>query len=463
MLKLIATRSRIANRIVAFLRIENCFFYFQALTALVAAAVADIGITSGTAPGFNYKVPHTSYGVPSHQHGSSSYKTGYSSYSGAGNLGSANLGNAGGVKGFSNNYYKGYSGLNAFPSAGGNYQTIQSSSSQHSSGPVGGAHYDYQSGSQYNNGNAYQTQNLGSLGQYSSGLNTPTYQYSAAPVPLSTVQYQYGNQYQNKYQSSIQQQYQEYYRQQQQQPAQVFKHFYLHSAPEEPEEPKYRQVPVLPPPQKHYKIIFIKTPSQQAAAPQLVPVQQQNEEKTIVYVLVQKPEEGGEIVVPKVEQKPPAKPEVFFIKYNSKEGSENVINNIVNDYNTKNQAGSVSYSGVETPAHSSSSDASYSLHGGNSHPIATPLSGQAVEQNSQTIFTASTPLPVNLINTSDNQNYASAEASTLGGFQNDAEASAIAQSGFSKDQTQNFGTVNTLSTIQGVPHETYGIPKFMEN
>jgi len=44
-------------------------------------------------------------------------------------------------------------------------------------------------------------------------------------------------------------------------------------------------------------------------------VQPQNEEKTLVYVLVKKPEEAPEITIPTPAPTQPAKPEVYFIRY----------------------------------------------------------------------------------------------------------------------------------------------------
>lgn len=95
----------------------------------------------------------------------------------------------------------------------------------------------------------------------------------------------------------------------------IHKHVYVHVAPEEPEEHRARVQPVLPPPTKHYKIIFVKTPSPPSYSAPVIPLQQQNEEKTLVYVLVKKPEDQPDIVVPTAAATPPSKPEVFFIKY----------------------------------------------------------------------------------------------------------------------------------------------------
>lgn len=47
----------------------------------------------------------------------------------------------------------------------------------------------------------------------------------------------------------------------------------------------------------------------------IIPAQPQNEEKTLVYVLVKKPEEAPEIVIPTPAPTQPSKPEVYFIKY----------------------------------------------------------------------------------------------------------------------------------------------------
>lgn len=98
----------------------------------------------------------------------------------------------------------------------------------------------------------------------------------------------------------------------------ITKHIYVHVPQPEKEE-------VLParwiqpsPPNKHYKIIFIKTPEGPKLGPIKIPAQPQNEEKTLVYVLSKKPDTQQEIIVqPQLETKP-SKPEVFFIKYKTK-------------------------------------------------------------------------------------------------------------------------------------------------
>nr|CAI5857034.1 unnamed protein product [Callosobruchus analis] len=101
-------------------------------------------------------------------------------------------------------------------------------------------------------------------------------------------------------------------------PATVHKHVYVHVAPEEPEERRPQRILSAPAAQKHYKIIFIKAPTPPTPTAPVIPVQPQNEEKTLVYVLVKKPEEQPEINIPTPAPTQPSKPEVYFIKYNTR-------------------------------------------------------------------------------------------------------------------------------------------------
>lgn len=102
----------------------------------------------------------------------------------------------------------------------------------------------------------------------------------------------------------------------QQQPI-IHKHVYVHVPP--PEAPEYKApkyVPPPAPPQKHYKIVFIKAPTPPPPqAPVIPPLPAQDEEKTLIYVLVKKPEEAPEIVLPTPAPTQPSKPEVYFIRY----------------------------------------------------------------------------------------------------------------------------------------------------
>jgi hypothetical protein len=74
-------------------------------------------------------------------------------------------------------------------------------------------------------------------------------------------------------------------------------------------------LPVAPA-QKHYKIIFIKAPTPPTPTAPVIPaLPQQDEQKTLIYVLVKKPEEAPEISLPTIAPTQPSKPEVYFIKY----------------------------------------------------------------------------------------------------------------------------------------------------
>lgn len=95
----------------------------------------------------------------------------------------------------------------------------------------------------------------------------------------------------------------------------VHKHVYVHVPPPDNEYPAARKPIHVAPPQKHYKIVFIKAPTPPTPTAPVIPAQQQDEEKTLIYVLVKKPEEQPEIVIPTPAPTQPAKPEVYFIRY----------------------------------------------------------------------------------------------------------------------------------------------------
>ncbi|XP_055523931.1 uncharacterized protein LOC129717790 [Wyeomyia smithii] len=100
----------------------------------------------------------------------------------------------------------------------------------------------------------------------------------------------------------------------------VQKHIYVHVPPQEQEEVHSPQFVSQGVARKHYKIIFIKTPNVQPSAAQIALQQAQQEEKTIVYVLVKKPDEQQELSIPELAPVPPSKPEVYFIKYKANRG-----------------------------------------------------------------------------------------------------------------------------------------------
>lgn len=68
-------------------------------------------------------------------------------------------------------------------------------------------------------------------------------------------------------------------------------------------------------PQKHYRIVFIKAPTEAPATYPTIPLQPPDEEKTLVYVLVKKPDPPAELILPKPISTVPTKPEVYFIRY----------------------------------------------------------------------------------------------------------------------------------------------------
>ncbi|ERL93383.1 hypothetical protein D910_10675 [Dendroctonus ponderosae] len=101
----------------------------------------------------------------------------------------------------------------------------------------------------------------------------------------------------------------------------VQKHIYVHVPPPEPEDFRPQRIIPVAPAQKHYKIIFIKAPSAPTPTVPAIPLQPQNEEKTLVYVLVKKPEEAPELSIPAPIPTQPSKPEVYFIRYKTQKES----------------------------------------------------------------------------------------------------------------------------------------------
>lgn len=101
----------------------------------------------------------------------------------------------------------------------------------------------------------------------------------------------------------------------------IQKHIYVHVPPPEQEEFNPPKTYSFPAPQKHYKIIFIKAPTPPTPTAPTIPLQPQNEEKTLVYVLVKKPEDAPEITIPTPAPTQPSKPEVYFIRYKTQKES----------------------------------------------------------------------------------------------------------------------------------------------
>ncbi|ODN03273.1 hypothetical protein Ocin01_03381 [Orchesella cincta] len=66
---------------------------------------------------------------------------------------------------------------------------------------------------------------------------------------------------------------------------------------------------------KHVNIIFVKSPSNGADQKTEIVLPEQDEQKNLVYVLVQKTDVAANLRIQKPAPTKPAKPEVYFIKY----------------------------------------------------------------------------------------------------------------------------------------------------
>lgn len=99
----------------------------------------------------------------------------------------------------------------------------------------------------------------------------------------------------------------------------IHKHVYVHIPPVEPDYPAAPRPVAVSPVQKHYRIIFIKAPTQSVPTPPPPAQAPENEEKTIVYVLVKRPDDVQMVEVPTPAPTVPSKPEVYFIRYKTQE------------------------------------------------------------------------------------------------------------------------------------------------
>ncbi|XP_055297794.1 uncharacterized protein LOC129566167 [Sitodiplosis mosellana] len=143
----------------------------------------------------------------------------------------------------------------------------------------------------------------------------------------------------------------------------ITKHFFVHAAPEDPEEDAGPRLVQIGRPRKNYKIIFIKTPSY-SQKQQIIPVLPQTEEKTIVYVLSKKPTFNQNIEIPEPPPTQPSKPDVFFIKYKTKEEAEQAQQQIQAAYDSANLSGSNESIGQIAARFASGSDLSSTAFGG---------------------------------------------------------------------------------------------------
>lgn len=96
----------------------------------------------------------------------------------------------------------------------------------------------------------------------------------------------------------------------------IHKHVYVHVPPPEPTVFVPKKPQQQAPPQKHYKIVFIKAPTPPPPAVPDIPLPPPSvEQKTLIYVLVKKPDEAPEIITTTPAPTQPSKPEVYFIRY----------------------------------------------------------------------------------------------------------------------------------------------------
>lgn len=214
---------------------------------------------------------------------------------------------------------------------------------------------------------------------------------------------------------------------------QVQKHLYFFSAPEEQVEVRQHVNVQKVPQQKNYKIIFIKAPTYVGQSRINVPLPPQNEEKTIVYVLVKKPEDNLVVDVPAPPATPPSKPEVYFIKYKTQQEAEEAVANV--------QSG-VGAGGVS----SVSAVGAGSIEGRSFVPVISAVGSTGVVGEVTTSAPASS----------------SSVAILSGGLEESSETSNLLDATVA-DNEETSAPVNVYSASVGVtstvrPHDIYGPP-----
>jgi len=96
--------------------------------------------------------------------------------------------------------------------------------------------------------------------------------------------------------------------------SQTFKHVYVHTAPDDEPEVQSRTIRV-PGGDKHVNIIFVKAPSSSSQQNTEVILPEQDEQKTLVYVLLKKAQSSSDVKVRQPAPTQPTKPDVYFIRY----------------------------------------------------------------------------------------------------------------------------------------------------
>ncbi|KAI4470942.1 hypothetical protein MML48_1g03783 [Holotrichia oblita] len=157
----------------------------------------------------------------------------------------------------------------------------------------------------------------------------------------------------------------------------VQKHIYVHVPPLEHEELHARRPIPIAPVRKHYKIIFIKAPTPPTPTAPVIPLQSQVEEKTIVYVLIKRPDDQPDVHVPVPAPTQPTKPEVYFIRYKAQKdvsgaGSGVVVNGDADNSGIEQK---IISSSVSSSSHSQSSKTSSSSSISSSYGPPSPNNG----------------------------------------------------------------------------------------
>ncbi|OXA59827.1 glutenin, low molecular weight subunit-like [Folsomia candida] len=98
----------------------------------------------------------------------------------------------------------------------------------------------------------------------------------------------------------------------------VYRHVYVHSAPDEAPDHQARTIRV-PGGDKHVNIIFVKTPSTSSSHQTEVILPEQDEHKNLVYVLLKKGENTADVKIRKPAAAPQPKPQVYFIRYGAQD------------------------------------------------------------------------------------------------------------------------------------------------
>lgn len=112
-------------------------------------------------------------------------------------------------------------------------------------------------------------------------------------------------------------------------PSKVLVDYYFHAAPEEREPPQPPTRFLQADPEHRYKIIFVKVPPSVPKVQETLELPPQVLEKTVVYVLVKRPDDPEDIILPEPKPTKPSKPEVFVIKYkNEKDISSSLVSGV---------------------------------------------------------------------------------------------------------------------------------------